>query len=60
MRTDAQLIREARDDPDAFAELYLRHSQSLYRWLRMRAPEPVAALASKSQFVPETKAIVAR
>ncbi len=31
MKTDAQLIREARDDPDAFAELYLRHSQSLYR-----------------------------
>lgn len=50
MRTDAQLIREARDDPDAFAELYLRHRQSLYRWLRMRAPEPVAAELTAEAF----------
>ncbi|HEY8777815.1 MAG TPA: sigma factor, partial [Gaiellaceae bacterium] len=50
MRTDAQLIREARDDPDAFAELYLRHSQSLYRWLRTRAPEPVAAELTAEAF----------
>ena len=43
MKSDAQLIREARSDPDAFAELYLRHRDALYRWLRARAPETAAA-----------------
>ena len=30
--TDAELIRRARKDPDAFGELYLRHRAQLYRW----------------------------
>ena len=50
MKPDAQLIRDARDDPDAFAELYLRHRASLYRWLRARAPEPVAAELTAETF----------
>jgi RNA polymerase sigma factor (sigma-70 family) len=50
MKTDAQLIRDARDDPDAFGELYLRHSPSLYRWLRARAPEHVAAELTAESF----------
>jgi RNA polymerase sigma-70 factor (ECF subfamily) len=50
MKTDAQLIREARDDPDAFAELYLRHRTALYRWLRTRATEPVAAELTAETF----------
>jgi RNA polymerase sigma factor (sigma-70 family) len=32
MKTDAQLIKEARDDPDAFAELYRRHAPAIHRW----------------------------
>ena len=50
MKSDAQLIREARDNPDAFAELYLRHRAALYRWLRKRASEPVAAELTAETF----------
>ena len=50
MKSDAQLIRDARDDPDAFAELYLRHRGALYRWLRRRVPEAVAAELTAETF----------
>ena len=50
MRTDAQLVRAARDDPDAFAELYLRHRTALYRWLRGRAPDAIAAELTAEAF----------
>ena len=36
--TDAQLIRSAREDPDAFAELYRRHARAVDRYLRARVP----------------------
>ena len=36
--TDAQLIRKAREDPDAFAELYRRHAHAVDRFLRARIP----------------------
>ena len=42
MTTDAQLIRRAREDPDAFAELYLRHAHAVDRFLRARIPAGVA------------------
>lgn len=42
MKTDAQLIHEARNDPDAFAELYRRHVASVHRWFRARTPESIA------------------
>jgi RNA polymerase sigma-70 factor (ECF subfamily) len=42
MKTDAQLIHEARKDPDAFAELYRRHAGSLHRWFLARTPASVA------------------
>jgi RNA polymerase sigma factor (sigma-70 family) len=32
MKTDAQLINEARDDAGAFAELYGRHAEAIHRW----------------------------
>jgi len=32
MKTDAQLIHEARDDPGSFAELYRRHAGAIHRW----------------------------
>jgi RNA polymerase sigma-70 factor (ECF subfamily) len=41
--TDAQLIRRARDDPEALAELYLRHRGRIYAWFRSRLPESVAS-----------------
>jgi RNA polymerase sigma-70 factor (ECF subfamily) len=42
MTTDAQLIRRAREDPDAFAELYRRHADAVDRFLRARTPAGVA------------------
>ena len=36
--TDAELIRRARIDPDAFAELYARHVVRVHRVVRSRVP----------------------
>jgi RNA polymerase sigma-70 factor (ECF subfamily) len=44
---DAELIRRARDDPDALGELYLRHRDRVYAWFRMRAPESAADLTAE-------------
>ncbi len=35
-RTDAQLLRDAAQDPAAFAELYRRHAETVYSWLHAR------------------------
>jgi RNA polymerase sigma-70 factor (ECF subfamily) len=43
LETDAELIRRARDDPDALGELYLRWKQPLYLWFRARVPEADAS-----------------
>ena len=43
MKTDAQLIKDARRDPDAFAELYRRHAGRIHSWLAARLPAGVAA-----------------
>ena len=42
MRTDAQLIDAARNDPDALGELYRRHADAVYRWFRGRTEERTA------------------
>jgi RNA polymerase sigma-70 factor, ECF subfamily len=39
MKSDAQLIEEARNDPDAFGELYRRHADAVHRWFRARTQE---------------------
>ena len=39
-RTDEDLIRAARSDPNAFDELFRRHAGRLDRWFRQRVPEP--------------------
>jgi RNA polymerase sigma factor (sigma-70 family) len=44
VRTDADLARAARKDPDAFLRLYIRHSERIHRWFRMRAGDEEAAL----------------
>ncbi len=41
--TDAELIRRAREDPEALGELYLRWKQPLFRWFRGRLPESEAS-----------------
>jgi RNA polymerase sigma factor (sigma-70 family) len=41
--TDADLIRRAREDPEALAELYLRYRAQLYAWFRSRLPESAAS-----------------
>ena len=43
MKTDAQLIKEARTNADAFAELYERHVRSVHGWFRAHV-EPGAAM----------------
>ena len=43
MKTDAQLIREARTNADAFAEPYERHVRSVHAWFRAHV-EPAAAM----------------
>src|SRR6266511_3043309 len=42
MKSDAQLIHDARKDADAFAELYRRHAAAMHGWFRARTPEAVA------------------
>jgi RNA polymerase sigma-70 factor, ECF subfamily len=41
--TDAELIRRARWDPEALAELYLRYREPLYGWFRSRVSEAAAS-----------------
>jgi len=42
-RTDAELIRTARTDPAAFAELYRRHARTIDRYLRARVDTGAAS-----------------
>jgi RNA polymerase sigma-70 factor (ECF subfamily) len=39
-RTDADLLRAARRSPDAFCQVYDRHAQRLYGWLRGQGVGP--------------------
>jgi RNA polymerase sigma-70 factor (ECF subfamily) len=41
--SDAQLLRRAREDPEALGELYLRYRDDLYAWFRTRLPESDAS-----------------
>jgi RNA polymerase sigma-70 factor, ECF subfamily len=41
--SDAQLLRRARDNPEALAELYVRYRDELYVWFRTRLPESAAS-----------------
>ena len=43
LETDAELMRRARDDPDALGELYLRWKQPIFVWFRARVPESDAS-----------------
>lgn len=48
--TDAELIRRAREDPDALGELYLRWKQPLFCWFRARLPESEASEVTAELF----------
>jgi RNA polymerase sigma factor (sigma-70 family) len=41
--SDAQLLRRAREDPEALAELYMRYREPLYAWFRGRVSESAAS-----------------
>ncbi len=42
MTTDAELIKAAQRDPEAFGELYRRHATAVNRWFRGRTDDRVA------------------
>ena len=48
--TDAQLVRAARNDPEAFAELYRRHVRPIHAWLHTRAPAAIAVELTAETF----------
>ena len=50
MKTDAQLIEEARRDSDAFGELYRRHAQAIASWFRARTPDRIAGELAAETF----------
>ncbi len=50
MWTDAELILAARRDPEAFAELYRRHVEALYRFFRARVPHDAAGELTAETF----------
>lgn len=50
MPNDAQLIRQARRDPDAFAELYRRHVRAVDGFLRARIPSHAAGELTAETF----------
>ena len=41
--SDVDLLRRARDDPEALGELYLRYRDRLYLWFCSRVPESAAS-----------------
>jgi RNA polymerase sigma-70 factor (ECF subfamily) len=50
LKSDAQLIRDARNDPEAFGELYRRHAPAIHSWLRARAPARIAVELTAETF----------
>jgi len=50
VRSDAELIREARHDPDAFGELYGRHVHAVYGFFGARAPRQAAGELTAETF----------
>jgi RNA polymerase sigma factor (sigma-70 family) len=50
MKTDAQLIAEARRSPDAFGEVYRRHVRAIHRWFGARTPDGIASELTAETF----------
>jgi RNA polymerase sigma-70 factor (ECF subfamily) len=50
MKSDAQLIDAAQNDPDAFGELYRRHARAVHGFFRSRAPQEAAGELTAETF----------
>lgn len=50
MKTDAQLIKEARHDPDALGELYRRHAVGVHGWLAGQTSHATASELTAETF----------
>ena len=50
MRTDAELIRAARTDADAFSDLYARHARAIAAWFATRTPSRIAGELTAETF----------
>jgi DNA-directed RNA polymerase specialized sigma24 family protein len=50
VRTDAELIRAARVDGEAFAELYRRHARAIASWFAARTPTRIAGELTAETF----------
>lgn len=46
--TDAELVRNAEQDPEAFGEIYRRHVSAVHGWLNRRAPVAASDLAAET------------
>jgi RNA polymerase sigma factor (sigma-70 family) len=42
-KSDVELLRAARGDPDAFGEFYRRHAVAIERWIRNQTPDAATA-----------------
>jgi RNA polymerase sigma-70 factor, ECF subfamily len=49
-KSDAELIREAGHEPEAFAELYRRHAAAIHSWLAARTPSRIAVELTAETF----------
>jgi RNA polymerase sigma factor (sigma-70 family) len=50
MKTDAQLIKQARRDSEALGELFRRHAPSVHRWLAARTSVSIASELTAETF----------
>jgi RNA polymerase sigma-70 factor (ECF subfamily) len=50
VKTDAELIRAARTDVDAFSELYARHARPIAAWFAARTPSRLAGELTAETF----------
>lgn len=50
IRSDAELISQARNDPDAFGELYRRHAHAVHSWFRARTDSASAGELTAETF----------
>ena len=50
MKSDAELLHEARSDPDALGEIYRRHAPAIARWFAARTPQRIASELTAETF----------
>src|SRR5205809_1113977 len=50
VKTDAQLIKQAKRDPEALGELFRRHAPTVHRWLAGRTSAAIASELTAETF----------